>query len=653
MNKKVLSLIGLAFIGCSMYAQEKKQDSANVNQLETLYLDSKTTKTREKSGKVIYKITQEDLKSVQGQSLAQTINTVSGIEITGSKSVQGQNLSYRVRGGNNNQVVFLIDGVQISDPSSINSDFDLRLIDESQIESIEIIKGGVSTLYGTGATTAVISITTLKEHNKKISSTINMDAGSNRTADNDEYNPNTANLNGNISGKLGKFSYLVSGNIENTKGISAAKSSDKNSNFEDDAFVHQNGLLKFGYEFNNKFTFNTFANFNRFETDYDGGAGFDAENESVSENTQIGITPEYKHNKGKISLNAAYNQNNRDFFGNTPSKYDSQTFVGDLFSNYKITNNFELVLGLNAQEQKMDQATTPFGGNSIVEDINSKNAKVTLIDPYINAVYNFDFGLNINAGGRINNHSNYGSHIVYNINPSYLLNINSNLTSKFLGSFSTSFIAPSLYQQYDPIYGNDKLEAQESKNGELGLELNYNKKYRFSIVGFHREDENLIDFVSVFDNLGNYLSGGYQNISNNAIKTQGLELETILPLFKNVNIKGNYTFIQHETDNLSRKVPKHKVNANLVYNLKQNTSFNLAYQFTDKRLEGVYNPSTFLVDNVTLKAYTLVNIFINHNLTKNLSINASLFNLFNEDYLEQTGYSTRGRNYKVGLRLSL
>ena len=67
--------------------------------------------------------------------------------------------------------------------------------------------------------------------------------------------------------------------------------------------------------------------------------------------------------------------------------------------------------------------------------------------------------------------------------------------------------------------------------------------------------------------------------------------------------------MQNETDNLSRKVPKHKVNANLTYNAKQGTNFNIAYQFTDKRLEGVYNPNTFNEDNVTLKAYSLINIF--------------------------------------------
>src|SRR3546814_9784750 len=39
-------------------------------------------------------------------------------------------------------------------------------------------------------------------------------------------------------------------------------------------------------------------------------------------------------------------------------------------------------------------------------------------------VYVFPFGMNINAGGRLNNHSEYGSHFVYNINPSYSFRTN-------------------------------------------------------------------------------------------------------------------------------------------------------------------------------------------------------------------------------------
>ena len=144
-----------------------KQDSTKVEQLEEVVItDSRFPLKREHSGKTIIKITTEELQRNQGKTIAEVINTKSGIEINGSRSNAGQNLSAFIRGGNNRQVLVLIDGIQVSDPSTLTNNFDLRLLDIHQIESVEIIKGASSTLYGNGAATAVINIVTKKEAKK-------------------------------------------------------------------------------------------------------------------------------------------------------------------------------------------------------------------------------------------------------------------------------------------------------------------------------------------------------------------------------------------------------------------------------------------------------------------------------------------------------
>jgi vitamin B12 transporter len=58
--------------------------------------------------------------------------------------------------------LILIDGIAATDPSQIANDYDLRLLNLDQVESIEILKGASSTLYGSGAATAVINITLKK-----------------------------------------------------------------------------------------------------------------------------------------------------------------------------------------------------------------------------------------------------------------------------------------------------------------------------------------------------------------------------------------------------------------------------------------------------------------------------------------------------------
>jgi vitamin B12 transporter len=55
---------------------------------------------------------------------------------------------------------------------------------------------------------------------------------------------------------------------------------------------------------------------------------------------------------------------------------------------------------------------------------------------------------------------------------------------------------------------------------------------------------------------------------------------------------------------------------------------------------------------LSLPSYRLVDIFFNHKIiNERLTIFMSVTNIFNEDYQEIAGFSTRGRNYKVGLNL--
>ena len=55
-----------------------------------------------------------------------------------------------------------IDGVKMSDPSSVSGDFDFNHILTGQISRVEILKGNQSSIYGSGAIGGTIHITTKK-----------------------------------------------------------------------------------------------------------------------------------------------------------------------------------------------------------------------------------------------------------------------------------------------------------------------------------------------------------------------------------------------------------------------------------------------------------------------------------------------------------
>ena len=182
MNKTLSTLAFIAIVSVCGYAQQKEKDSIKVNKLEEVVIsDTKFPLSKDKSGKVITTISQEDIQKKAGQSLASILSTVAGIEINGNQSANGKNFGTYIRGGNNQQVLIILDGVPVTDASGINFEYDLRLLPIDQIESIEIMKGAASTLYGSGAATGIINIKLKKATTKNIEARAYVNIGSNNT----------------------------------------------------------------------------------------------------------------------------------------------------------------------------------------------------------------------------------------------------------------------------------------------------------------------------------------------------------------------------------------------------------------------------------------------------------------------------------------
>ena len=66
---------------------------------EVVVVDSRFEIKRSQSGKTIIKITEKELKNYQGRSLPELLQTYGGINLIGSRSPAGQNLTFSIRGG--------------------------------------------------------------------------------------------------------------------------------------------------------------------------------------------------------------------------------------------------------------------------------------------------------------------------------------------------------------------------------------------------------------------------------------------------------------------------------------------------------------------------------------------------------------------------
>ena len=234
-------MFGVLYFSISLFGFAQKQnDSTEVENLDEVFItDSKFKMKRENSGKIITKITQEELEKFRGKSIAEIINTTVGVEINGAKSNAGQNLSYFIRGGRNRQVLILIDGIAVTDPSQIANDYDLRLLNADQVESIEILKGAASTLYGSGAASAVINVKLKEATQNKFSASFTSVLGTNMSSSDDNYAIEDFRNSVALNGTLNKFTYLASFGNQFTDGLSAV-----NNGTQSDPYNAINGNIK-------------------------------------------------------------------------------------------------------------------------------------------------------------------------------------------------------------------------------------------------------------------------------------------------------------------------------------------------------------------------------------------------------------------------
>lgn len=646
MNKKIIPISAfLALVTTCGYAQEK--DSTKVNLLQEVVIsDTKFAQSKEKSGKVITKISSNELQKKAGQSLATILSSVAGVEINGNQSANGKNLGYYIRGGKNQQVLILIDGNPVTDASGINFEYDLRLLPVDQVESIEIMKGAASTLYGSGAATAVINITLKKSSKKPLQANAYVTIGSNNTASNHKYNGQDFNQGFSVNGTVKKVNYLASLNSTETKGMSQIAEPNPDSNYDKDRFSRINYRSKIGFKATEKLLVDFFGNYDKVNNDYDfpyDNTGFNDTNLNQSETEQfrLGFSPKYAYSKGEFRLNSSFSKIQRNYqeynswtSAIEKSMYEARSVNVDAFNKYKFSNEFYLVTGTNYQFHDM-RSETPY--STIAKD----STKFNMIDPYFTGVYTSNFGLNINAGARWNIHSQYGNQLVYNVNPSF--NFGAEIPIKILSSISTAFITPSLYQLYSE-YGTSTLTPEKNTTIESGFEVGLlKKKLTFNTVGFYREQNNSIGFDATYH---------YANVEG-MNKAKGVETGITYEVNNKINLIANYTFTQVD-EALNRLIPKHKVNGSVDFSATKRLFLNANYQYVDARQDAFYDGTTYATVYTKLGSYQLVNALVKYELVQNrLSIFGTVTNILNEDFVENIGYSTRGRNFKLGLNIIL
>ncbi|MGF1560400.1 MAG: TonB-dependent receptor plug domain-containing protein [Flavobacteriaceae bacterium] len=625
MNKIIFATCASAMLCMGVSAQEAQKDSLALQKLdEVVVSDSRFNIKRENSGKTVIKISAEELERNQGRSIAEIINTRSGFEISGSRGVQGSVLGVFARGGRGRQVLIVIDGVRVSDPSSFSTEYDLRLLSTANVESIEIIKGAASTLYGTNAATAVINITTKKAPGKTMALNVLSSVGTNQTAENQNFNASDFSNSARIGGTLDRFTYTAQFAHNYADGLSAIATLEN----EDDPYSSISSDLRFGYRFSDKLSFSVYGNQTKIATAFDESFGLmDAPFLFLSQQERAGASIDYAYNEnGSLHFNGAYTHYDSESRSTFANFFKGENTVVDVFHKYNFNNRFHTIFGFNYLEDQ-----TAF----------EQDERFTIMDPYFNMVYISPFGLNTNVGCRVNTHSAYGTSFVYNLNPSFTFKTKAGYF-KVLTSYATSYITPSLTQLFGNFGANDTLEPEDNRTLEGGFEYAAGADFRLSGLYFNRKEENFV----FYDNV----TGTFNNAAN-TIRAEGLEMEFYWSATELLRLTANYTFTERKGDSAIR-IPKHKMNFNASYKFSETLDATIGYAFTGRRSDTDFNDFPFI--DVSLASFSLLDIHLQYQVIPNkLKVFLNATNLMNERYTEVLGFTTRGRNLRIGLNLNL
>ncbi len=617
----VLKPISLAVLASCLITPVLAQENEEENLIPVVVTASRIEQSQKDAIASTTVITQEMIKNSQAFDLPDLLRNVAGLSI-GNNGGAGQTTSIFMRGTESRHLLILLDGVPLTDSTSIGPTIQFQHILPEQIERIEIVRGNVSAIYGSGAIGGVIQIFTKKGEGKP-----NVNASAEIGTD------TTIKLSGGVSGDVDGTRYAVSATRFKTNGFSAINpNQDVTANGDSDGTrdVAFNAALSKEWRKGQEVGVRLYG-FDA-KTDYDGWSG----GSSGKDWTESKLMSFAAFTKNRITsdwlstVTASHTTSKTEYFYSLPNSetQDNSYFRGETSmlqwaNEIALSSDWILSAGADIEREKAEVIQYGFYASSM-------DQSRTNYDFYAGLTGKIDKH-NFQVNARYDHVEDSGSDITGYFGYGYDLTSN----WKLIASASTAFLAPTLYQQFDPSYGNKNLKAERSRSFEAGIQY-ANNKTLVRAVAFETRTHDLISI----------LNNKYTNIKEAKIK--GIELNGSTQL-AGVDVHGNFTWQlpeNRETGEQLERRPKKIASLNVSKNIgRWFVGGDLHYE--DYRHDMSY--SSYPYSPVVLGSYTLLNLNVRYQLTKEVELFGRIENAFDKEYQTAYTYNQLGRAFFGGI----
>jgi vitamin B12 transporter len=641
---------------------EEKEADIEINVIEKLLNEPVFSPFRQEgtvkdSTRPIYVITGEEMEAQGARTVREALKFLPGILGDGTVGTEVNALSSQlIRGSNTGQVLILLDGRPINNAGS--GGFDLSEFTTNNIQRIEVLPGGGSTLYGSDAIGGVINIIT-RRPTKKITTEAKVNFGA--------YGLNQQSIQN--SGKKGDVSWVVGYNRTQTKNnypfsIPEANFSGIRKN-NDALYNNFNVKLEADLGKRNTLSFSTLY-LNKEQGTPGGvkipfpvnGQGFfnslTDKNRKYTDQVLTDLTWNSKLGNGDDSLLTArvygdFLNTRFDPSGSVPfqSRFETnQTSYGiQTTHSWNFAKNQSLVYGFDYRTVNVRNTSFSYSTNRETLNYDNDINQGALFGKYEVALIpnlTVNLGLRQDFSSLVN-----GSVTSPSVGTKFAVSDSSTLRANYIKNFRVPTIA-NLFNVNPSNIGNPELKPERGDSYDIGIDQKLGDIGLVRLTFFKNSVSDTVAFKRLTPPV-NGNTGTWENIG--LVETTGIEASLNLQLAKNVYTFVNYTANDPrilkssnsaEIDKELRFAGADKLNLGVSYENPQGLYLGLLMN----SLNGYPTNNT---NTEFLSGYTTFDFKLRVPLNDKLVVTGSLENLFNQRYQLFPGFPDGGRGFQIGL----